>query len=73
MFAKISPDEKKAAYVSEHDLYVEDLSTHQVKQLTKDGTRKLINGTLIGCMKKSLDAGMVSDGALIAGQLLFGR
>ena len=45
MFAKISPDEKKAVYVSEHNIYVEDLSTHQVTQLTKDGTRKLINGT----------------------------
>ena len=28
MFAKISPDNKKAAYVSEHNIYVEDLSTH---------------------------------------------
>ena len=45
MFAKISPDGKKAAYVSEHNIYVEDLSTHEIKSLTKDGTRKLINGT----------------------------
>jgi dipeptidyl-peptidase 4 len=45
MFAKISPDGKKAAYVSEHNLYVEDLSSHKIKPLTKDGTRKLINGT----------------------------
>ena len=45
MFAKISPDGKNAAYVSGHNLYVEELSTHQVKQLTFDGTRKLINGT----------------------------
>ncbi len=45
MFAKISPDEKKAAYVSEHNIYVEDLSSHQITPLTKDGTRKLINGT----------------------------
>jgi len=45
MFAKISPDGKKAAYVSEHNIYVEDLSTHEIKPLTKDGTRKLINGT----------------------------
>jgi dipeptidyl-peptidase-4 len=45
MFAKISPDGKMAAYVSEHNLYVEDLSTHQIKTLTKDGTRKFINGT----------------------------
>lgn len=45
MFAKISPDGKMAAYVSEHNLYMEDLSSHQIKALTKDGTRKFINGT----------------------------
>jgi dipeptidyl-peptidase 4 len=45
MFAKFSPDNKKAAYVSEHNIYVEDLATHQVTQLTMDGTRKFINGT----------------------------
>lgn len=45
MFAKFSPDGKKAAYVSGHNLYVEDISSHQIKQLTTDGTRKLINGT----------------------------
>lgn len=44
-FAKISPDGKKAAYVSEHNIYVEDLSTGAVKQLTTDGTEKIINGT----------------------------
>lgn len=45
MFAKISPDGTKAAYVSRHNLYVEDLATGRIDQLTKDGTRKLINGT----------------------------
>jgi dipeptidyl-peptidase-4 len=45
MFAKISPDGKQAAYVSEHNLYVEDLATHKIKALTVDGTRKFINGT----------------------------
>ncbi len=45
MFAKISPDGKKAAYVSEHNLYMEDLSSHKITQLTADGTRKFINGT----------------------------
>lgn len=45
MFAKISPDGKEAAYVSGHNLYVEDLTTHQIKPLTVDGTRKFINGT----------------------------
>ncbi len=45
MFAKISPDGTKAAYVSEHNIYMEDLSSHQITPLTKDGTRKFINGT----------------------------
>jgi len=45
MFAKISPDGKNAAYVSGHNIYVEDLLGHEIRQLTLDGTRKLINGT----------------------------
>jgi dipeptidyl-peptidase 4 len=45
MFAKFSPDGKKAAYVSEHNLYVEDVVSGATKRLTNDGTRKLINGT----------------------------
>jgi dipeptidyl-peptidase 4 len=46
MFAKFSPDGSKVAYVSERNIYVEDLSTNIVKQLTStNGTKKLINGT----------------------------
>ena len=45
MFAKFSPDAKKAAYVSEHNLFVEDVSSNNIKKMTNDGTRKLINGT----------------------------
>ena len=45
MFAKLSPDGKKCGYVSEHNLFVEDIATGQVNKLTQDGTRKLINGT----------------------------
>lgn len=45
MYAKISPDGGKAAYVSGHNLYAEDLNSHEIKQLTNDGTRKFINGT----------------------------
>lgn len=45
MFAKLSPDGTKAAYVSEQNVYVEDLSSGQVKAITTDGNRKLINGT----------------------------
>ena len=45
MYAKLSPDGTKAAYVSEHNLYTEDLSSHKIDRLTTDGTRKFINGT----------------------------
>jgi dipeptidyl-peptidase 4 len=45
MFAKLSPNGQEVAYVSGHNLYVEDLHTHARRALTKDGTRHLINGT----------------------------
>lgn len=45
LFAKLSPDATKAAYVSEQNVYVEDLASGTIKALTSDGTRKLINGT----------------------------
>ena len=45
MFAKISPDGFKVAYVSEYNLYVEDLNSSASTTLTKGGNRKLINGT----------------------------
>jgi dipeptidyl-peptidase-4 len=45
MYAKLSPDGKKAAYVSGHNIYSEDIASHKITQLTVDGTRKLINGT----------------------------
>ncbi|QNF33633.1 S9 family peptidase [Adhaeribacter swui] len=45
MFAQFSPDGNLVAYVSQHNIYVEDLSAKTTKALTTDGTRKLINGT----------------------------
>ncbi|WP_301923021.1 DPP IV N-terminal domain-containing protein [Ferruginibacter sp.] len=45
MYAKFSPDGKKAGYVSEHNLFTEEIATGTITQLTVDGTRKLINGT----------------------------
>jgi dipeptidyl-peptidase-4 len=45
MFAKFSPDGKSVAYVSNENIYVEDLATSQIKALTTDGTITLINGT----------------------------
>jgi dipeptidyl-peptidase 4 len=45
MFAKFSPDGSKAAYVSGHNIYVEDLNSRIIKPLTHNGSRKMINGT----------------------------
>jgi dipeptidyl-peptidase 4 len=45
LFAKFSPDSRYVAYVSDHNLFVEDVNTGQIRKLTLDGSRKLINGT----------------------------
>jgi len=45
MFAKFSPDGSKVAYVNEHNVYVEDLSSGAIKALTTNGTTRMINGT----------------------------
>lgn len=45
MFAKFSPDGNKVAYVSNYNVYVEDIATNEITALTKGGNRKLINGT----------------------------
>ena len=45
MFAKLSPNGLQVAYVSEHNLYTEDLATGKRTALTQDGSRRLINGT----------------------------
>jgi dipeptidyl-peptidase-4 len=56
MFAKLSPDGTKAAYVSEHNIYLEDLASGQSKPLTTtNGTRKLINGTFDWVYEEELD------------------
>lgn len=45
MFAKFSPDNKNVAYVSKHNLYVENIATGKINRLTNDGTDRIINGT----------------------------
>jgi dipeptidyl-peptidase 4 len=45
MFAKFSPDGNRVAYVRANNLYVEDLATGAITQLTADGSRTIINGT----------------------------
>ncbi len=55
MFAKFSPDGRKAAYVSEHNLFVEDVASGIIKKITNDGTRKLINGTFDWVYEEEFD------------------
>lgn len=55
MFAKISPDGAKAAYVSGHNIYVEDLASGDIKPLTTDGTSRLINGTFDWAYEEEFD------------------
>jgi dipeptidyl-peptidase-4 len=56
LFAKFSPDGSKAAYISERNIYVEDLSSGQAACLTStNGTRKLINGTFDWVYEEELD------------------
>jgi dipeptidyl-peptidase-4 len=45
MFAKLSPDGRKAAYVVKNNIYAEDLASGRITQLTYDGSDDIINGT----------------------------
>jgi dipeptidyl-peptidase-4 len=45
MFAKFSPDNSKVGYVRGNNIYVEDLVSGKIAQLTRDGSDMVINGT----------------------------
>jgi dipeptidyl-peptidase 4 len=45
MFAKFSPDGGRVAYVRQHNIFVEDVASGRVTQLTNDGSKTIINGT----------------------------
>ena len=45
MFAKFSPKGNQIAYVSGFNIYIEDLQTKKITQLTNDGNGNVINGT----------------------------
>ncbi|MCJ0743501.1 S9 family peptidase [Pedobacter montanisoli] len=55
MFAKFSPDASKVAYVSGHNIYVEDLATGTIKALTTDGSARMINGTFDWVYEEEFD------------------
>jgi dipeptidyl-peptidase-4 len=45
LYAELSPDGTRAAYVRENNLYVEEIRSGAIKQLTSDGSPGIINGT----------------------------
>lgn len=55
MFAKFSPDGSSVAYVSMHNIYAEDIATGSIKQLTTDGTDRIINGTFDWAYEEEFD------------------
>jgi dipeptidyl-peptidase 4 len=55
MFAKFSPDATRVGFVRENNLYVESLLDNRITQLTKDGSRTIINGTFDWVYEEELD------------------
>jgi dipeptidyl-peptidase-4 len=55
MFAKFSPDGGRVAYVSKLNIFVEDIATGKITQLTKDGGGNIINGTFDWVYEEELD------------------
>ena len=55
MFAKFSPDATRAGYVYRNNIYVEDLASGRVTQLTYDGGEVFINGTFDWVYEEEFD------------------
>ncbi len=56
MFAKLSPDASQVAYVSENNVYVEEIPSGKAKALTSsNGKLKLINGTFDWAYEEEFD------------------
>ncbi|HUR98377.1 MAG TPA: DPP IV N-terminal domain-containing protein, partial [Pyrinomonadaceae bacterium] len=55
MFAKFSPDGTRVGYVSKQNIYVEDIATGRVSQITTDGGGNIINGTFDWVYEEELD------------------
>lgn len=55
MFAKFSPDGSRLAFVSKNNIYVEQIETGVVTQITTDGNDYTINGTFDWVYEEELD------------------
>jgi len=45
LYAKLSPDGTRAAYVRDNNIYVETIRNGAIKRVTSDGSENIINGT----------------------------
>lgn len=45
MFAKFSPSADRVGYVSKNNIYVENIASGKITQLTNDGSERIVNGT----------------------------
>ena len=59
MFAKFSPDGTRVAYVRANNIYVEDLASGKITQVTTNGSDTIVNGTSDWVYEEELD---VRDG-----------
>ncbi len=55
MFAKFSPDGRKVGYVVKNNIFVEDMNSAEVIQLTHNGSSRIINGTFDWVYEEELD------------------
>ena len=55
MFAKFSPDAQKVAYVSNLNIYTEDLANGKIEKITRDGDDRIINGTFDWVYEEEFD------------------
>lgn len=55
MFAKFSPDGTRVGYVRENNLYVENLANGHITPLTRNGSKRFINGTFDWVYEEELD------------------
>ncbi|MDA0812150.1 MAG: DPP IV N-terminal domain-containing protein, partial [Verrucomicrobia bacterium] len=45
MFAELSPDGRKVAYIRERNLYIQDTTTFEITAITEDGSDTVVNAT----------------------------
>jgi len=62
MYGKFDPSGRRFAYVSENDLYVEDIATGQTTRLTNDGSVTIINGNFDWVYEEEFFMPLPADG-----------